>query len=356
MTEHEYGADEYGAAVDEYLTRAYDGDRRRKLLDAGAWHPDLTAEFAELGWYSLAVPEDRGGLGAPLSALGPVFVQFGRHLVVGPQLENVLVPALLPDERITAAAVTGVPVALVDPGVTEDWAADLGSVTLTAGRLSGTVHAARFARQASLLVVVAEATVCLVDPAAPGLRIEELDSADPGTEFARVVLDEVHADPIADDDLVPRLRSWARILLACELSGLAHRSLEHTVEHLGRREQFGRPIGSFQALKHIAADMHARWTGLHNLCLATLADADGASVPDLEIMAATAKAHAAEVAVRVCEDAIQLHGGMGFTAESIVSWHYTRALALRAWYGGQTELRGRLGAVLLDETHPRRTT
>ncbi|MBW0102654.1 acyl-CoA dehydrogenase family protein [Pseudonocardia sp. KRD291] len=348
--------DEYGAAVDEYLTRAYDGDRLRELLDAGAWHPELAAELAGLGWYSLAVPEDRGGLGAPLSALGAVFVQFGRHLVVGPQLENVLVPALLADERVAAVVETGVPVAVVDHGVTEEWAEDLGSVTLTSGRLSGTVHAVRFARQASLLVVIAGAAVCLVDPAAPGVRIDELDSADPGTEFARVVLDEVPADPIPDDDLVARLRSWAMLLLACELSGLAHRSLEHTVEHIGRREQFGRPVGSFQALQHIAADMHMRWTGLHNLCLATLADADEASVSELAIMAATAKAHAAEVAVSVCEDAIQLHGGMGFTTESVVSRHYTRALALRAWYGDQTELRRRIGASLLHETDPRRTT
>jgi acyl-CoA dehydrogenase len=195
------------------------------------------------------------------------------------------------------------------------------------------------------------AAVCLVDPTAPGVRIEDVESADPTTTFARVVLDGVHVEGAAfagGDELVTRIRSWARLLIACELSGLAQRSLERTVEHIARREQFGRPIGSFQAVKHIAADMYAQSTGLHNLCCATLADADEASVTDLDLLAATAKAHAAEVAVRVCEDAIQLHGGMGFTTESDVSSYYKRALALRGWYGDATELQMRIGATVVD--------
>ncbi|QHE66662.1 acyl-CoA dehydrogenase family protein [Rhodococcus sp. WAY2] len=363
MADSDQNSAQFSAAVDEYLTRAYNGDRRRKFLESGGWEPSFAAELADLGWYALAVPESHGGLGAPLSELGPVFMQFGRHLVVGPLLEDILLPAMLqrPDDWNSAPAVaasveTGVPLALVDPGVTTDWAEDLGSVTLSEQQLTGTVNAVRFARQASLLVVVAEAdtgsAVCLVDPTDPGVRIEDLDSADPATEFARVVLSGVRADGVspirpADNELVARIRSWARLLIACELSGVAQRSLEHTVEYLTQREQFDRPIGSFQAVKHIAADMHARSAGLKNLCLASLATADRASVAELDMLAATAKAHAAEAAVRVCEDAIQLHGGMGFTTESDVSWYYKHALALRGWYGDETELRQRIGAALL---------
>jgi acyl-CoA dehydrogenase len=353
--------DQFGAAVDQYLARAYDGDRRGRLLEGGGWDAGFAAELAELSWYALAVPERHGGLGAPLSELGPVFVQVGRHLVVGPLLEDVLLPALLSPAdgeqapAVAAAVETGVPPVLVDPGIADDWATSLGSVTLCEQRLFGTVEVVRFARQAGLLVVVATtetgATVCLVDPTAPGVHIEDVESADPTTTFARVVLDGVHVDGPAlagGDELVTRIRSWARLLIACELSGLAQRSLERTVEHVVHREQFGRPIGSFQAVKHIAADMYAQSTGLQNLCAATLADADEASVPELSLLAATAKAHAAEVAVRVCEDAIQLHGGMGFTTESDVSAYYKRALALRGWYGDATELRLRIGATVLD--------
>lgn len=355
---------EYALAVDEYLTRAVPAERRHDLLRGGGWDPGFAAELAGLGWYALAVPESRDGLGLPLAALGPVFTQLGRHLATGPLLENILLPAIVPIEggeaAVTAAVETGVPVALVDPGVTDDWSDDIGTVTLTGGRLRGTVHAVRFARQAGLLVVIADAgtgsAVCLVDPAAPGVHIEDLDSADPATAFARVVLDDVRptGPATADDDLVTRIRSWARLLIACELSGIAQRCVERTVAYLGQREQFGRVIGSFQAVKHIAADMHTRWAGLHNLCLATLADAGHASGADLDVLAMTAKAHAAETAMRVCEDAIQLHGGIGFTAENDVSWYYRRALALRGWYGDETELQRRLGAAVLGRRAPAR--
>ncbi|MCE0768305.1 hypothetical protein LWC35_36255 [Pseudonocardia kujensis] len=344
MAEHEFAS-----AVDDYLTRAYDGDRRRKVLDAEGWDAGLAAELAELGWYSLATAEDRGGIGVPLPDLGPVFTEYGRHLVVGPLLEYSLLPVLVEGLEPDAA---GRPPALVDPGVTDDWAADLGSVSLTGRELTGAVGAVRFAAQAGELVVVAGETVCLVDAAAPGVRTEPVDSADPGVAFARVSFESVSAHTVLSDrDLAARIRAWARLLLACELSGLAQGAFERTVTYIGQREQFGRPIGGFQAVKHLAADMSARVAGLRNLCAAALDDAGEASGADLELVSSTAKAHAAEAAVRVCEDAIQLHGGMGFTTEADVSWYYRRALALRGWYGDETELRRRIGATIL--THER---
>lgn len=353
--ETDQSAEEYGAqfaeAVDEYLAKSYDGDRRRQLLESGGWDAAFAAELVELGWYALAVPEEHDGLGADLDALGPVFTQLGRHLVPGPQLESFLLPALLPPTVDPSGAV-----ALVDPGVTHDWHAEIGSVTLTDGRLDGAVHAVRFAREARLLVVVATTdtgeVLCAVDPAAPGVTVTELDSADPAAVFDRVALSGVEAKPLSGvwpaDELVTRLRAWARLLIACELAGIAHRSLEITVEYIAQREQFGRPIGSFQAVKHIAADMHATWAGLDSLCRAAVADARRATLAELDLLGATAKAHAADVATRVCEMAIQLHGGMGFTTEVDVSWYYRRALSLRAWYGDADELQRQLGASMLD--------
>jgi acyl-CoA dehydrogenase len=353
----------FDQAVDEYLARHYAVDRRRALLGAGGWDAPLAAELADLGWYSLAVPESRDGLGLPLSDLGGMFMQAGRHLLIGPLLENTLLPALLQRpgdwERsgaLTAAVQTGVPLALVDPGVSDDCYTDLGSVSLTGDRLHGSVAAVRFAQHASLLAVVAGTdtgtVVCLVDPNAVGVRIQALRSADPAVAFGRVNLTDVHADAVVgqdDTELVTRVRAWARLFFACELDGLARSSVDRTVQHLKTRQQFGRPIGAFQALAHIAADMHTASAGLHSLCLAALADAGSTTnVADLELLAASAKAHAAETAVRICEGAIQLHGGMGFTTESDVSWFYKRAVALRAWYGDEHELHHRIGAALLN--------
>lgn len=353
----------FDTSVDEYLVRTYDGNRQRKLLENSGWDPAFSAELGELGWYGLAVPEGFGGLGAPLSELGQVFVQFGRHLVVGPLIENLLLPAVLrrftgvgSHPAIAEAIETGVPLAIVDTGVTDDWTIDIGSIALRDGHLSGTVSAVRFAQHASLLVVVANTgtglALCLVDPTARGVRIEALDSDDPATQFARVNFDNVRGGAVVEcgpaaEDLVSRIRSWSRLLIACELSGITQHSLQCTIEHVSVREQFGQSVGSFQAVKHIAADMHARTSGLRNLCLAALTIADDSSVADLNILAATAKAHASDSAVRVCEDAIQLHGGMGFTTETDVSWYYRRALALRGWYGDASELELRIGTALL---------
>ncbi|MGW6425103.1 acyl-CoA dehydrogenase family protein [Nocardia sp. NPDC055053] len=343
--------DQFADAVDEYLATSYDGDRRRQILESADWDVSFSRELVELGWYSLAVPEEHGGLGAGLDALGPVFTQLGRHLVTGPQLESFLLPALLP----LVVGPSDV-VALVDPGVTHDWRAEFGSVTLTDGRLDGVANAVRFAQQATLLLVVAATesgeVLCVVDPAAPGVRVTDADSADPATVFGKVTLHGVEAQALsgerADSELVTRLRAWTRLLIACELGGLAHRSLELTVKYVAHREQFGRPVGSFQAVKHIAADMHATWAGVDSLCRAAVADARRASLDDLELLGMTAKAHAAEAAIRVCEMAIQLHGGVGFTAEADVSWYYRRALSLRAWYGDAEELQRQIGAAVLN--------
>ena len=347
-------SDRFADSVDEYLTKTYDGERRRRLLE----HPHFDSGFAQqlrdLGWYALAVPEEHDGLGVGLDEVGAVFAQLGRHLVVGPQLESFLLPALLP-HIVDPSGVT----ALVDPGVTDDWRGEFGSVSMTDGRLEGEVKAVRFACQASLLIVVATTTtgevLCTVDPAAPGVEITEVASADPAALFARVMLSGVGAETVGGADLVTTLRAWARLLIASELGGLAHQSLTATVEYVAHREQFGRPIGSFQALKHIAADMHTTWAGLDSLCRAVVSDAARSPVGDLELLGKIVKAHAAGAATQVCESAIQLHGGMGFTTETDVSWYYRRVLSLRAWYGDSDELQHQIGATIFDQ-RPRRDT
>lgn len=356
--------EQYATAVNEYLRRSYEGTKRDRVLASGGWDAEFAAELAELGWFGLAVPEAHGGLGVPLSTLGPIFMELGERLVAGPSLENVLLPALLqrPGDWESAPAIaavveTGVPMALVDPGVTDDWRRDVGSIMLADGVLHGEVNLVRFAQQASLLAVIADSAagpvMCLVDPAGAGVVTEAVASSDPTATMGRVVLDgasplDSRTDGQDDSALILRSRAWARLLIACELSGITRRVLDRTVEYIKEREQFGRAIGSFQAVKHIAASMHSRTAGLHSVCLAAIDDADGADLRHLETLAAATKAHAADAALRVCEDALQLQGGMGFTTENELNLYYKRALALRAWYGDETELALRVGTALLE--------
>jgi alkylation response protein AidB-like acyl-CoA dehydrogenase len=280
-------------------------------------------------------------------------------------LENSLLPGTVYDHaseegrKLLADVVeNGSVLAFLDPAVTDHWSGRLGSVTSVAGMLQGTFEAVRFGGEATALLVVADREdggpqLHLIEPGTPGVRIELVGSADPGVNFSRVTLDGVEGTPLGDEttarQVLARVRRWSRVLIACELSGIATRCVELSVEYAKQREQFGRFIGSFQAIKHMLADMHTDAVSLHNFCEAVAGELDELADAEAELSAAALKAHAATVAVSVCEGAIQVHGGIGFTAEADIHWYYKRALALRAWYGDSTELEERVGALVLDQ-------
>lgn len=352
------------AAVDDFLRSVYDADTRRRILSSPDERTSLVPALAELGTFAVALGEEHGGLGLPLSALGPIFIQYGRHLLAGPMLENALLPGVVYDHAseevrkfLADAVENGSVLAFLDPAVTNHWSGRLGSVTSVAGRLRGSFEAVRFGGEATALLIVADRDgrpqLHMIEPTTPGVRIEAVGSADPAVNFSRVTLDDVEATPVGDPATAPevlaRVRRWSRVLIACELSGIATRCVELAVEYAKQREQFGRVIGSFQAIKHMLADMHTDAVSLHNFCDAVVGELDELPDAEADLSAAALKAHAARVAVSVCEGAIQVHGGIGFTAEADVHWYYKRALALRAWYGDSTELEEQVGALVLDQ-------
>lgn len=116
------------------------------------------------------------------------------------------------------------------------------------------------------------------------------------------------ADPAKTAEVLARVRRWSRVLIACELSGIATRCVEKAVEYAKQRQQFGRAIGSYQAIKHLLADIHTDAVSLHNFCEAVAGDLDELDDAEADLSAAALKAHAATVAVSVCEGAIQVHG------------------------------------------------
>ncbi|MFC4945860.1 acyl-CoA dehydrogenase family protein [Pseudonocardia sp. GCM10023141] len=357
------------ATVDDFLRSAYDADTRRRILSSADERSSLVPSLAQLGTFAVALEEEHGGLGLPRAALAPIFVRYGRHLLAGPLLESSLLPGVvyehISDEGcklLDDVVENGSVLAFLDPGVTRHWAGQLGSVSCADGRLQGRFDAVRFGAEATVLLVVADREgspeLQLIEPTTPGVTIEPVGSADPALNFSRVTLDGVEGIPVGDaataPGLVAQIRRWSRVLVACELSGIATRCAELAVEYAKQREQFGRVIGSFQAIKHILADMHTDAVSLHNFCEAVAGELDELPGIEAESSAMALKAYAAQVAVSVCESAIQVHGGIGFTAEADVHWYYKRALALRAWYGDATELEEQVGALVLDQP-PART-
>lgn len=353
--------------VREFLNRSLSDDRRVAMLEGNGDDPKFLAEAAELGWFALTAPETEDGLGLHPAELAPVFRVFGERLLPGPTLEQMLVPGLLLGsladagqqadpvrERLRPALAGEARVAVADPGVTRHWQQALGNLRAGSGRLDGALELVRFGSEADELVVVTAddsgALVVLVDRNRAGVTVTPRPSADPGATFAALGCDEVaftDADVVARgpaaDALVTQLQAWQRVLVSCELAGIARRMLDLTVEYVQQREQFGRTIATFQVIRQMAATAAQRVILLENFCDAVAQDAPRLDTAELALAAMTLKANAAESARLVVEDALQMHGGIGFTYEYELHWYYKRALALRTWYGDERELAVEVG-------------
>jgi alkylation response protein AidB-like acyl-CoA dehydrogenase len=329
---------------------------------------------ADLGWTSLLVPEADGG--GSLSAHGLldlvlVAEEMGRLVSPGPLVPvNVvaaalgehgsadqraqLLPGLLSGEAI--AAWTG-----AEP-VTAAVAGDGGLV------VSGTALLVEAGAQADhLLVTVATAAgvgLVLVPAGAPGLVVTPLEGIDLVRRWATVRLDEVVV-PGADVVLAPgadggpaaveRLLWIAAVLQCAETCGLLDAVFEMTLEYLGDRYSFGRPLSSYQALKHRVADdklileaCHAIATGAAEAVAGVPGVAGPASIGEV---VSAAKAWIGSNATEIVQDCVQLHGGIGITWEHDLHLYLRRATANRAAYGTPEDHHERLAAALLEADH-----
>jgi alkylation response protein AidB-like acyl-CoA dehydrogenase len=350
--------------IREFLDRAFSADRRLAMLEANGDDPKLWEEAAGQGWFALLAPEDEDGLALHPAELVPVFRLFGERLLCGPMLEQMLLPGLLlaaapgqPTQgaraRLLGALTGGTRIAVADPGITAHWQGANGALSVGSGRLTGSLELVRFGAEADDLVVIAgdgaETVVALVTARQDGLTLTQRPSADPGARYARMSVDVVleDGDVLARGDaavrLAGQLRAWTRILIAAELAGIARHSLDLALGYIQERQQFGRAIATFQAVRHMAASAAQRVILLENFCDAVAADSAALPPEGLVTAALTLKTNASEAARAAAEDAVQMHGGIGFTYEYELHWYYKRALALRTWYGDERELAIEIG-------------
>ncbi|CAM5578976.1 hypothetical protein SHIRM173S_06179 [Streptomyces hirsutus] len=186
--------DEILQAVRAFLDRDYADERRLAALLTQGEDRHLLEEAAAQGWFGLVAPEADDGLGLHPAALVPLFRLFGRRLVTGPLLEQMLLPGLLlrtacADDartRLAAALTGGRRVAVLDPGVTLDWRAANGSPALDSGLLAGSVDLVRFGAVSDLFVAIVDdgpdgtAAVLVLDRDRPGITVTGHRSTDPG--------------------------------------------------------------------------------------------------------------------------------------------------------------------------------
>jgi alkylation response protein AidB-like acyl-CoA dehydrogenase len=217
----------------------------------------------------------------------------------------------------------------------------------SAGRLSGDKLFVTDAAVAQIFVVVAGDGVFVVDAARPGVRIEPMAGMDLTRRIGVVSFDNAPAERLANPDGLTRALGVATTALVAEMVGGMQRTLEITVEYAKTRKQFGKPIGGFQAVQHMCADMYLETESARSAAYYA-AWALQERAPDAPAAVATAKLYASDVARLVGNRGIQVHGGMGFTWENDLHLYYRRAKASETMLGDATFHRERLARLVID--------
>ncbi|GAA2410683.1 acyl-CoA dehydrogenase family protein [Actinomadura vinacea] len=332
---------------------------RRAVLTPSGYDTALWSTLCEqIGVSALAIPEKFGGAGFTLFETHVVLERLGYALTPSPLLGSAVLAAqaLLRSEHAEACArlLPGIAsgttlAALAWASADGGWHLDRSDVHASPGaRLTGTSHLVLDGAAADVLLVVAESgagTTGLyeVDPHAEGVRREHTPAMDTTLRLARIDLASVPARVLADDAgaLLGELHDVAAVAVTALQVGTAQRCLDMTVAYAKEREQFGRPIGSFQALKHRMADMLVQVETARTASWAA-AWSVAENAPDLRERAATAKAWCSDAVNAVAAETVQLHGGIAITWEHDAQMLFKRAHATSQLFGQPHEQRRRL--------------
>jgi alkylation response protein AidB-like acyl-CoA dehydrogenase len=275
--------------------------REDRPLDADTW-----AVLADIGILGMLAPAQPGGSGTVAAAIA--FEVLGAHLATGPMRWTTIAAPLVPDAARGAVRVTG--------------------IDLTASR---TPHVVEHAAECDLVLIVDDHGVRSVaaDELPPPLTGDPLDPLTPALAYTELPA----GASVGGADVSARLRRTGTVLTAAELVGVAQGALDVAGAYAKERHQFGVPIGSFQAVKHLLADMYVRVGLARAATYAAAAIVDDRSIGDPVAAASTAKLLAGEAGLANGRAAVQILGGMGFTWEMLPHYFLKRAWVLDAGFG-----------------------
>ena len=351
-------------SVAQFCAREHGEARVRACRDR---KPDFDREVwrsaAELGWLGIVVPEADGGLGLGFADLAQVLGPWGASCAPEPLTAvGVLAARTLVHGDGPARALLLERLVSGDLIAAVAWADVQGDLRA----LRAAPHSGRYVLQGEArFVVPADAdgwlvyggegeqrAIFWVEAGTPGLRVERERRAD-GSCAARLRFDgvtvaesELVATPGKGAVVLERALDEARIALALEMAGMMRRMLDLTLEYLRMRVQFGKPIGSFQALQHRAVDLYVACELAHDVASAAAQAADeGPAAVGLSLWASRAKARSADALARTAREAVQLHGAIGFTDDYALGKYVNRALVHCAWLGSAEAMRRRYAAL-----------
>jgi alkylation response protein AidB-like acyl-CoA dehydrogenase len=329
-------------SVRNLLAKHSDSAAVRRAIDTpDGYDPDLWSRLVEqVGVAALAIPEEYDGVGASWAETHVVLEELGRTLAPSPFLGSAVLAAqtvLLSGD--TDAASRLLPGIAAGEVVAVCWASEAGwhrpGVVADGDVLTGTAHYVLGGDVATTLLVIAadgDSTALFeVDPDVDGVARRRVPTMDPTRTLAEVSFSAVSARRLSStDELVEKLRTAAVIAVSAEQVGAAQATLDLTVEYTKNRKQFGRVIGSFQALKHRMADMYALVETARSMSYAAALSQDPQD-------AYAAKIYCSEAFEQVAAEAVQLHGGIAITWEHDAQLFFKRAHGAAQLFGQPRE-------------------
>ncbi len=329
------------------------GDDPLRLVDRSVWFA-----MAELGWCAVMLSEEYGGSGLGLAEAALLAETMGEKLLGEPFIAACILPTIILnscDSRGPAASIAGA-MARGELLISLAWqeqdnasCAVLPKTRFQGGLVTGCKQFVQGCEEDGIILVTAESNgeLCLlaIDAAAEGVHLERF-AAGVGSQV-HITLEKVK--PLYEEPLLRGQRASTallhaltagRIVLSAELAGYARGCLDKTIEYLAQREQFGRPIGSFQSIQHRCVDLDiecrlGRASWLHAIECYDHAPLSAAT----QAAACSAKARCGDAALAVAKEAVHMHGAMGFSEETGIGVYLRAALQGAAWLGNGRELR-----------------
>jgi len=327
-------------AVRKLLDSECDAQRLAKTFDGSGFDEALWRELSGLGIAGLLVPDARGGSGLELLDAAVVAEVLGHAGCPGPFLGHTLATLALSLGGSKAQQAEWLPRLASGESI--------GTVTFCEGvggwqpeqwqmasgdRLSGRKNHVLQADRAALIVVGTAGGLALVDASQPGLRFDAVEGVDRGRRLFDVTFEGAVCQALGGGaELAARVRDAALVLLAADAFGGASRCLEMAVEYAKTREQFGRPIGEFQAVKHQLANVALEIEPARAMYWYAAYAQDHVR-DEAARSAALVKAHLTDVFAQAARDAVEAHGGIGYTWEYPLHMWVKRSLFDRAYLG-----------------------
>lgn len=322
----------------DFLAAEFPLEKSRRVMehDPRGFEPGAWTKLADMGYLGLTVPAARGGQGLGAVELAAVCEELGRACPPGPVLDAVLAADLLAaaagQDALVRDVVTGKQLVVLARADDAFAGTAPSSIRVEGGRIRGEKFFVPFGAAADALLVETPGGVALVRGPFKTVPLPTIDLAQ---RFTSVTFDHT-ATIVAPRAALERTDRLAAIGASAQLLGVMQRALEMTLEYVQTRQAFRKPIGAFQALQHRLADMLLR-VEFTRSAVYRAAWALDAGDEATAVACAAAKAYAGDASRLVCGEAIQMHGGIGFTWELDLHVYFKRAKTLEQHYGSTAE-------------------